>query len=43
MVLPYFQSDDMDIGTIEVFENSLFGGTNQRSCSILPTEALKKH
>ena len=33
----------MDIETTEILGNNLLGGTDQRSCSILPTKALAKH
>ena len=33
LVLPSLWSDDMNIGTIEVFEISHLGGTDQRSYS----------
>ena len=33
MVLLSLWSEDMDIETIEVFGNSILGGTDERSCS----------
>ena len=33
IVLMFLWSDDMDKGTIEVFQNSHLGGTDQKSCS----------
>ena len=35
----FLWSDDMD----EVFRYSHLGGTDQRTCSVLPTETLAKH
>ena len=33
---PYwsFVSDDMDVETIEIFQNNHLGGTEQKSCSV---------
>ena len=42
IILPFLWSDDMDIETIEVFQNSHFGGTDQKSCSFWPARALEK-
>ena len=42
---PYwsFVSDDMDVETIEIFQNNHLGGTEQKSCSVWPAEALAKN
>ena len=42
IVLSSLWSDDMDIKTIEVSQNSHLGGTGQRSCSLWPAEGTGK-
>ena len=43
MAFLFLWSDDMDVETIEVFQNSHLGGTDQKSCSFWPAEAVTKN
>ena len=38
-----FVSDDMDVETIEIFQNNHLGGTDQKGSSVWPAEALSKN
>ena len=42
IVLLSLWSDDTDIENIKVFQKSHLGGTDQKSCSFWPAEALAK-
>ena len=39
-VPPSLWSDEMDIKAIDIFQNTHLGGTDQKSCSFWPAEAL---